>query len=44
MRQLVAGYKELYDKNVIHGDIKPSNILIRNSVYKLSDYGLLNFY
>jgi len=27
-------------KNIIHGDVKTSNILIKNGVYKVSDWGL----
>ncbi len=29
-----------HSKNIIHGDVKLSNILIKNGVYKLSDWGL----
>ena len=29
-----------HNKNIIHGDVKLSNILIKNGVYKISDWGL----
>lgn len=29
-----------HQKNIIHGDIKTSNIMIKNGVYKISDWGL----
>jgi len=29
-----------HQKNIIHGDIKTSNIMIHNGVYKISDWGL----
>lgn len=32
-----------HNKNIIHGDVKLSNILIKNGVYKLSDWGLSKF-
>ena len=38
------GYKILFDKKILHQDIKPGNILIRNNVYKLADFGLSIFY
>lgn len=36
---IVNGYKLLMSKNYIHRDIKPENILLKNNVYKLTDYG-----
>ena len=38
--ELISGYKELYDKKILHLDIKPANILIHEGRYKLADYGL----
>ena len=42
--QCMNGYKTLYDKKILHQDIKPDNILIRKGVYKLADFGLSLFY
>lgn len=36
----------LYNKNIIHRDIKPCNILLNNNIIKLADFGFcktLNF-
>jgi serine/threonine protein kinase len=47
MLQIALGVKYLHDHNIIHGDIKPSNILIfkssKNVYVKLSDFGLSYF-
>lgn len=42
--QCLNGYKILFDKKILHQDIKPQNILIRNGFYKLADFGLSIFY
>ncbi len=34
------GLEYAHNKNIIHGDVKISNILIKNGVYKISDWGL----
>jgi len=39
LRQLLEGLKWLHDSNVVHLDIKPANILVKNGVYKLGDLG-----
>ncbi|CAD8193921.1 unnamed protein product [Paramecium octaurelia] len=44
-RQIILGYKSLFDIKVIHRDIKPANILIENNgkgqiVVKLTDFGM----
>jgi serine/threonine protein kinase len=41
-QQILDGLKYVHSKNIIHGDIKPSNILINCSNYliKLSDFGI----
>ena len=31
-------------KNMIHRDIKPQNILVKNDSYYISDFGLAKFY
>ncbi|MGZ7095070.1 MAG: DUF4350 domain-containing protein [Methanobacterium sp.] len=37
---IAKGLEYAHNKNIIHGDIKLSNILIKNGVYKISDWGL----
>ncbi|MTK64179.1 MAG: protein kinase, partial [Methanobacterium sp.] len=34
------GLAYAHSKNIIHGDIKTSNILIKNGIYKVTDWGL----
>ncbi|WP_321421912.1 serine/threonine-protein kinase [uncultured Methanobacterium sp.] len=37
---LAEGLRYAHSKNIIHGDIKPSNILMKNNQAKISDWGL----
>ena len=37
---IALGIKFLHSKKIIHGDIKPQNILIYNNIAKISDFGL----
>jgi hypothetical protein len=37
---VARGLQYAHNKNIIHGDVKISNILIKNGVYKISDWGL----
>ena len=37
---ILQGLKVLHDMNVIHRDVKPSNIIFDHSVYKLIDFGI----
>jgi len=42
--QILNGIKFLHDNGIIHGDIKPSNILYsEEGVIKISDFGLCSF-
>ena len=37
---VAKGLQYAHGKNIIHGDVKLSNILVKNGVYKVSDWGL----
>jgi len=39
VREIVKTYKFLLEKNVMHRDLKPDNILILNGNLKLCDFG-----
>lgn len=39
MIQITEGVSFLHSKNILHGDIKPENILKFKNIYKLSDFG-----
>ena len=39
MRQLIKAFSELQKNYITHRDIKPQNILIVNSIYKIGDFG-----
>ena len=38
-RQIVEGFRTLYDLQIIHRDIKPANILLKDGKAKISDFG-----
>ena len=44
IKQLVAGYKYLYDNKIIHRALKPANILIKDELYKIADFGFAKYY
>ena len=37
--QILKGLKHLHDKNIVHRNLKCSNILIHDTFVKLSDFG-----
>ena len=43
-KQIISGYKYLYDHKIIHRDLKPANILIRDECYKIADFGFAKYY
>ena len=40
MLDLINGYEILKRKDILHSDLKPQNILIKNKVFKIGDFGL----
>ena len=43
IRQICHGLEYIHDRNVVHRDVKPANILVQkvrgHSIYKLGDFG-----
>lgn len=42
-RDILAGINQLHRRKIVHGDIKPENILIKNNIAKLGDFGSTDF-
>ncbi|EAR85140.2 Serine/Threonine kinase domain protein (macronuclear) [Tetrahymena thermophila SB210] len=40
MKQILNGFRSLRKQNIIHRDIKLKNILVKNNVLKIADFGL----
>lgn len=40
IKQIIAGMTYIHSKDVIHGDLTPNNILMKNGKVKISDFGL----
>lgn len=41
IKELAYTVKLLHDKNYVHRDIKPQNILVQGEVFKLADFGMV---
>lgn len=39
MKQLIRAFRILREKNILHRDLKTSNILINDGIIKLADFG-----
>ena len=39
LRDIISGYKYLYENGIIHRDLKPANILLKNGNCKIGDFG-----
>lgn len=39
LRQIVNGYRAMYNNDVVHRDLKPANIFITGNVLKIADFG-----
>lgn len=40
MQNLLAGYGLLKSKNMIHNDLKPQNIFVKDKIFKIGDFGI----
>lgn len=39
VREIVAGFKCLYEQKIVHRDLKPANILLHDGTAKIADFG-----
>ncbi len=40
MIQIVEGTVYLHERNIVHGDIRPENIMMKDGVAKISELGI----
>jgi len=40
IKHIIKGFKEQTRKGIIHRNLKPSNIFLKNGVPKIADYGM----
>ena len=38
MKQIIEGFKCLYNNRIVHRDLKPANILMHNGDIKIADF------
>lgn len=44
LKQILAGLNYLIEQNVIHRDLKPDNIFIKDGVYMIADFGFAKIF
>lgn len=44
MRHICAGFKDLFDAEVLHRDLKPTNIFLHEGMAKIGDFGSSRFF
>ncbi|KAJ3429207.1 cyclin-dependent kinase 10 [Anaeramoeba flamelloides] len=44
MHQLISGLEFIHTRWVLHRDLKPDNLLIKNNVLKIADFGLARYF
>lgn len=42
LREVLLALELLHSRGMVHLDIKPENIFVKNNLYKLGDFGLAN--
>jgi serine/threonine protein kinase len=42
MMNLLDGYGLLKEKRIVHNDLKPYNIFIKDKIFKIGDFGISN--
>ena len=40
LSNISQGLLEIHSKKIIHRDIKPENIVLKNGIYKITDFGV----
>ena len=43
MKQILFGFRELIRVGVVHRDLEPANVLVKQGVLKLADFGFAKF-